>query len=322
MVNKDILFYLKEGQGRGFSLNILKQKLIEGGFSEEDVDEAVHELHETHEPKKRLEEKIPVSMTDLKTKRSKKKVEKKAVEETEEKSSGDAFLEQSLKKHEPGSDSFFKSQPYEHINTDHKIRRPSLFNKLGMSFSNPQDLFLRTRHESILPAFLYQLFILILPFLILSVITLFFMDTIVANAPELLGTTQLGVDINQLIVDFSELELFVSMLSITLSIFIGIPLLTFILTEIYHLIIYVFGGLGKYADTYQIAVYGSTPFMLFGLIPFLNFVALLWAIVLHVVGLAETHDMSKVRAFFIILSVIVLGAVIWLGNYAIRLYSD
>lgn len=322
MVNKDILFYLKEGQGRGFSLNILKQKLTEGGFSEEDIEEAIGEFQNTHEPKKIPGEEIPETMTDLNSKDLEKKVKKKTVNETEEKSSGDAFLEQSLKKHKPGSDSLFKSQPYEHINTDYKIKRPGLFNKLGMSFSNPRDLFLRTRHESILPAFLYQLFILILPFLILSLVTIFFMDTIVANAPELLGTTQLGVDINQLIVDFSKLDLLVSMLSITLSIFIGIPLMTFVLTEIYHLIIYVFGGLGKYADTYQIAVYGSTPFMLLGLIPFLNFVALLWGIVLHVVGLAENHNMSKMRAFFIIFSVIVLGAVIWLGNYALDLYSD
>ena len=74
MANKDILFYLKEGQGRGFSLNILKQKLIEGGFSEEDVDEAVHELHETHEPKRKLEEEIPESMTNLEIKEHEKKV--------------------------------------------------------------------------------------------------------------------------------------------------------------------------------------------------------------------------------------------------------
>jgi hypothetical protein len=41
MVNPDIVNFLKEGKIRGFSINLLKQKLLEGGFSEKDVTEAV-----------------------------------------------------------------------------------------------------------------------------------------------------------------------------------------------------------------------------------------------------------------------------------------
>src|SRR3989344_1612487 len=47
MVNADILNYLKEGKKRGFTLNILKQKLIEGGFDEKDVNEATMELQKS-----------------------------------------------------------------------------------------------------------------------------------------------------------------------------------------------------------------------------------------------------------------------------------
>lgn len=41
MVNQDIVRYLEEGKRRGFSVQLLKQKLIEGGFAEADVDEAI-----------------------------------------------------------------------------------------------------------------------------------------------------------------------------------------------------------------------------------------------------------------------------------------
>ena len=41
MVNQDIVKYLEEGKRRGFSIQLLKRKLLEGGFQERDVDDAI-----------------------------------------------------------------------------------------------------------------------------------------------------------------------------------------------------------------------------------------------------------------------------------------
>jgi len=41
MVNKDIINYLREGKRRGFSIQLLKKKLLEGGFNERAVNEAI-----------------------------------------------------------------------------------------------------------------------------------------------------------------------------------------------------------------------------------------------------------------------------------------
>ena len=41
MVNPEIVNYLIEGKMRGFDLNLLRQKLVEGGFSENEVDDAI-----------------------------------------------------------------------------------------------------------------------------------------------------------------------------------------------------------------------------------------------------------------------------------------
>jgi len=45
MVNKDVFNYIKEGKKRGFSVQLLKQKLLEGGFEDKEISEAIAELN-------------------------------------------------------------------------------------------------------------------------------------------------------------------------------------------------------------------------------------------------------------------------------------
>ena len=40
MVNQEIVTYLKEGKKRGFSEDVLKKKLLDGGFNAKEIDEA------------------------------------------------------------------------------------------------------------------------------------------------------------------------------------------------------------------------------------------------------------------------------------------
>src|SRR3989344_8979892 len=49
-MNDDIVNYIKEGMRRGFSVGLLKQKLLEAGFNEREVEEAA----------KSVEQKSPV----------------------------------------------------------------------------------------------------------------------------------------------------------------------------------------------------------------------------------------------------------------------
>ncbi len=41
MVNQEIVTYLKEGKKRGFSEDVLKKKLLDGGFDAKEVDDAI-----------------------------------------------------------------------------------------------------------------------------------------------------------------------------------------------------------------------------------------------------------------------------------------
>lgn len=59
MVHQGILNYLKEGKRRGFSFELLKQKLADGGFHESDINEAVSFL-EKETPKVALPASLPI----------------------------------------------------------------------------------------------------------------------------------------------------------------------------------------------------------------------------------------------------------------------
>ena len=45
MVNFDLVKYLAKGKRRGFSVNLLKTKLLQSGFQENDIDEAINYLN-------------------------------------------------------------------------------------------------------------------------------------------------------------------------------------------------------------------------------------------------------------------------------------
>ncbi len=57
MVNQDIVKYLEEGKKRGFSIQLLKKKLLEASFQEKDVDDAIAAMSvpQTIEPPKKID---------------------------------------------------------------------------------------------------------------------------------------------------------------------------------------------------------------------------------------------------------------------------
>src|SRR3989344_9724 len=132
-MNSEIVNYLREGLRRGFSLNLLKQKLREGGFDDQETDfgneQDVKKIDSLPVPKEDDEEKFLEDET------------------SDEEIRGKAFVEQSLKKFSPEEKSFFEEQPYKEINLERKIRRPRLFEKIWMTFAHPEEIFESTKPE-------------------------------------------------------------------------------------------------------------------------------------------------------------------------------
>ena len=63
-----------------------------------------------------------------------------------------------------------------------------------------------------------------------------------------------------------------------------------------HLWVYIFGGRRGIWQTIKAVMYGDTPFLLFGWIPFIGFVFMLWSLVLGIFGVRELQEISSLKA--------------------------
>lgn len=81
--------------------------------------------------------------------------------------------------------------------------------------------------------------------------------------------------------------------------YITILLLSFVGAAIVHVWLKLFGGKAPYAKTYQLSTYTGTPYYLLMWIPLLGpFIAVVYGLVLAIIGVQHTHGLSKTRALW------------------------
>jgi hypothetical protein len=82
--------------------------------------------------------------------------------------------------------------------------------------------------------------------------------------------------------------------------FLGILAGGFLCTLVFgawlHLWVYIFGGRQGIWQTLKAVMYGSTPSLLFGWIPFIGFIFTLWSLVLGIFGVHELQEISSMKA--------------------------
>jgi len=90
----------------------------------------------------------------------------------------------------------------------------------------------------------------------------------------------------------------------------------FISGSLTHLFVRAFGGRKGYANTIKAFVYGDTPFLLFGWIPFVGMLFWIWALVLNIIGIRQLHEISTGRAvgavLLSIVALVIIGVLIGL----------
>lgn len=94
------------------------------------------------------------------------------------------------------------------------------------------------------------------------------------------------------------------MLNQALSYIIGL-LASFVIAGLLHVWILIFGGKARYEKTYQLYAYSSTPSFLFGWIPILGLIALIYWLVLLIIGTIQVHKINKTKA--VLMYVIPIG---------------
>jgi hypothetical protein len=70
---------------------------------------------------------------------------------------------------------------------------------------------------------------------------------------------------------------------------------------ILHLFVYLVGGRKGLEQTLKAAMYGTTPVFVFGWIPLIGFLALIYALVLEILAVRELHEISTGRALLAVL---------------------
>ena len=91
-----------------------------------------------------------------------------------------------------------------------------------------------------------------------------------------------------------------------------------------HVFVWLLGGRRGYLQTLKAIIFGSTPTMLFGWIPFIGFLAGLWSLVLGIFGLQKLQNMTTLKAvlviFFSVMIVILIAIAI--ASFFVIAYSE
>jgi hypothetical protein len=80
----------------------------------------------------------------------------------------------------------------------------------------------------------------------------------------------------------------------------------FISGLIIHVFVLLMGGEKGATKTIKTTMYASTPFLLFGWIPFVSIIAYIWSLGLLVIGIRENHQMELGNAVLVVIIPIVL----------------
>ena len=80
----------------------------------------------------------------------------------------------------------------------------------------------------------------------------------------------------------------------------------FIAGAIMHIFVYIVGGRKGISQTIKALMYGSTPTLLFGWIPFIGMLAGIWSLILEIIGIKELHELTTGKAIMAMLIPIIL----------------
>jgi hypothetical protein len=79
-----------------------------------------------------------------------------------------------------------------------------------------------------------------------------------------------------------------------------------------HLWVYIFGGRKGIMQTINAVIYGSTPSLLLGWIPFISFLFSLWSLVLGILGIRELQELSSLKAILAVALAVMIPLILLL----------
>lgn len=77
-----------------------------------------------------------------------------------------------------------------------------------------------------------------------------------------------------------------------------------------HLWVYLMGGRNGLVQTIKAVIYGDTPSLLLGWIPVLNGIAMIWSLIVGIIGVRQLHGLSTGKAALAVILAILIPAII------------
>lgn len=153
--------------------------------------------------------------------------------------------------------------------------------------TSPVQAFQKVRDTDIVESLKYFIVILVI-----NVILTVILDMVVANAMASAveqTMAQMGI-LTPAVVGIGAI--LVAIMMIILS-FFGL----LIAGAWVHLFVYIVGGRKGYLQTVKALIFGSTPYMMIGWIPFIGpVIGGIWSLILEILGIRELHQISTGRA--------------------------
>lgn len=78
----------------------------------------------------------------------------------------------------------------------------------------------------------------------------------------------------------------------------------------FHIWVYLVGGRKGVGQTIEAVMYGMTPNLILGWIPFVNIIAAIWAIIVVIIGVRQLHELSTGKAVLAWILAVIIPAII------------
>lgn len=165
---------------------------------------------------------------------------------------------------------------------------------------NPSDTFNASRGDTIGDAFKYFVVILAI-YAVLSAILVAVAFSLFAGMLSMFGVPAMpfGAAMGPLV----GVGVFVAMI-------IGGIIAVLISGLWLHIWVYLVGGRNGVGQTINAVIYGQTPYLLLGWIPIINFIALLWALIVEIIGVRQLQVLSTGKAVLAVILALLIPAII------------
>ncbi len=94
------------------------------------------------------------------------------------------------------------------------------------------------------------------------------------------------------------------------TVLIGGAILTILFSLWLHVWVYLLGGRKGLLETAKAVIYGLTPAMLLGWVPFVGFLFCLWSVVLQIIGVRELQEMSSGKALLALVIAVMVPLIV------------